>query len=276
MRLVFFFLFCLVLPVQAQAQPKTIMLTERNVLSLRGRIDGGSSAQLIKQLNLYEEEKVYLYITSPGGSVLNGLQIIEQIETMAARGISVYCIADFAASMAFAIFQACPTRYTTYSSILMQHQMSLSGLKGNLYNVENYIEFVRETDNRLDIQQAERMNLSVDVFQQKIMNDWWLSGGDIMKYGASDGEVRIYCQPGLVGKTDRLVVQAFFFDIDVVYSKCPLVREPLSLSVKHTENQTVSPVDTQQSILDYFSPSKYISLIEKKGTKDGLFLVTYN
>jgi len=273
---VFCFLLCLLLPTHAQ--PKTIMLNERNVLSLRGRIDGGSSAQLIKQLNLYEEEKIYLYITSPGGSVLNGLQIIEQIETMAVRGIAVYCIADFAASMAFAIFQACPTRYTTSSSILMQHQMSLSGLKGNLYNVENYIEFVRQTDNRLDSQQAQRLNLSVDLFQQKIMNDWWLSGEDILKYGASDAEVRIYCQPGLVGKTDRLVVQAFFFDVDVVYSKCPLVREPLSIAVKHAENQTAAPVDAHSIlVLDYFSPSKYISLIEKKGTKDDrLFLVSYH
>ena len=237
----------------------SIMLTERNVISLRGRIDGESTTQFIKKLNLYEEEKLYLYITSPGGSVMDGLHIIEQIETLSYRGIKVYCIADFAASMAFAIFQACPTRYTTSSSILMQHQMSLNGLKGNLYNVENYIDFVRQTDNRLDTHQAERLNLSVEKFQQKIMNDWWLSGEDIMVNGASDAQVRVYCQPRLVEKKEILTVQGFLFDAEVVFSKCPLVREPLSLTVKNNNSIPLS-------ILDGFFPSKYISMI-----KEGLF-----
>ena len=238
-----------------------IMLTDRNVISLRGRIDGDSTTNFIKKINLHEEETLYIYVTSPGGSVIDGLHIIEQIETLTYRGIKVYCIADFAASMAFAIFQACPTRYTTSASILMQHQMSLNGLEGNLYNIENYIDFIRQTDNRLDKHQAERLNLTVEKFQQNIMNDWWMSGTDILLNGASDELVRVYCQPSLVEKQDIITVQSLFFEAEVVFSKCPLIREPLSLTltVKNNTTQTISP-----SILDAFFPSKYISMIKKE------------
>ena len=236
-----------------------IGLTERNVITLRGRIDGTSTAQLVKAFNTYEEEKVYLYITSPGGSVMEGLHIIDQIDTLAARGIAVYCIADFAASMAFAIFQACPTRYTTSASILMQHQMSLHGVKGNLYNVENYLDFVRGADTRLDQRQATRLNLTLDAFQQKIMNDWWVSGADILEYGASDAQVRVHCQPGLVHRKDRVNIEALFFEVELIFSQCPLVREPLTITIKSKDNTTL-PVDLVEENIAHFLPSKYSKL----------------
>jgi len=49
-----------------------IMLTERNVISLRGRIDGDSTTNFIKK-NKSSRGRNIIYVTSPGGSVIDGL-----------------------------------------------------------------------------------------------------------------------------------------------------------------------------------------------------------
>ena len=98
-----------------------IKLDKNNFITLRGKITDQLSSDIIRKLNKYSFQELYLYITSPGGSVINGLQIIDQIKVLNERNIKTICIADFAASMAFAIFQSCHTRYITLSSIVMQH-----------------------------------------------------------------------------------------------------------------------------------------------------------
>jgi len=65
---------------------------------------------------------------------MEGMKIIDLINTLKKSGINVSCISDFSASMAFIILQSCQRRLAMVSSVLMQHQMSI-GLEGNIENV---------------------------------------------------------------------------------------------------------------------------------------------
>ena len=84
-----------------------------------------------------DSKEIYIYISSPGGSVMEGMKIVDLIKSLEKSGRQVSCISDFSASMAFIILQSCPKRLATFSSILMQHQMSL-GLEGNIENVNTF------------------------------------------------------------------------------------------------------------------------------------------
>ena len=98
-------------------EQKIIELNKQNLITLRGEIDEQITSEIIGKINKFTNSHLYLYIISPGGSVIEGLQIIDQLQSLAHKNIKLSCIANFAASMAFVIFQSCPTRYiTTYLS----------------------------------------------------------------------------------------------------------------------------------------------------------------
>ena len=169
-----------------------IGVSQKNLIVLRGQITGKSAADVRVRMNTVSVPTIYIYISSPGGSVMDGLTIVDQIEVMKHRGTEVHCIADVALSMAFVIFQSCPTRHVTTASILMQHQMSLT-VQGNLRNIETYMDFIRRTSLVTDTRQAERMGLDLNTFRLKVVSDWWLQGADIVVQGGADHLTLVYC-----------------------------------------------------------------------------------
>lgn len=208
---------------------EVIELKERNFITIRGPIGGISTTNWINQMNDISVDTLYIYLSSPGGSVMDGMKIIDQIETLSAQGVKVVCIADFAASMAFVILQHCPYRVSTKSAILMQHQMSL-GTKGNLENIKTHLDFINRVDYSLDKVQAERMGLTIEEFKAKTMNDWWINGHIAKDVKAIDEHVLVKCSKDLINKIEKVTMDTFFGPVDVKFSKCPLAREPLDLN----------------------------------------------
>ena len=125
MKFILTFLMCAVVSCY-----KVLEFNSRNLITIRGPIQGSSSTNWITAMNDRDPDvdTMYIYLSSPGGSVLEGNKLIDQIRTLQLSSVQVVCIADFAASMAFVIFQSCPNRYITTSSILMQHPKHCSSL----------------------------------------------------------------------------------------------------------------------------------------------------
>jgi ATP-dependent Clp protease protease subunit len=213
---------------------KILEFNSRNLITIRGPIQGSSSTNWITAMNDRDPDvdTMYIYLSSPGGSVLEGNKLIDQIKTLEMSGVSVICIADFAASMAFVILQSCPQRYALSSSILMQHQMSI-GLKGPLENVDNYLDFIHLIDNNLDKMQADRMNMTEVDFRNKVLNDWWIPGHMAKEYNAVDDLVMVKCSKELSPKRDRINVRTMFGTIEIIYAKCPIAREPLDIKMSN-------------------------------------------
>jgi ATP-dependent protease ClpP protease subunit len=64
-------------------EPELIEFKKDNFVSLRETINQDSSSRLLTKLNLIETKHntIYLYLNSPGGDVMAGLEIINYIKS---------------------------------------------------------------------------------------------------------------------------------------------------------------------------------------------------
>ena len=137
---------------------EVITLTNSNFVVIRGQITGKLASKVIIDLIEMRDKVIYLYISSPGGSVVDGMKIIQVIKGLELSGKKIICIADMALSMGFAILQYCSERVVMQSSILMQHQMSLQ-LGGSINNVNSYVSFIHSMNDEVDKKQSEKLGI---------------------------------------------------------------------------------------------------------------------
>lgn len=219
---------------EAQTFVKFIELDKGNHVVLRGPVTEESVTRLIVDFANVDEDDVVLYITSPGGSVLAGLNLIQHINYMQQRGHKVHCVTDFAASMAFAILQACDERYVTPGSVIMQHQMSV-GLEGQLLNVKSRQRLLNSMEEDMTRSQAARLKMTTQEFTELITSDWWLYGQEAVDRNAADKVIQVGCTRSLLESTVQttMYVRTFLgtMPVEVYYSGCPVARQPLKYVV---------------------------------------------
>uniref|UniRef100_A0A6C0IH87 Protease n=1 Tax=viral metagenome TaxID=1070528 RepID=A0A6C0IH87_9ZZZZ len=217
-----------------------------NFVSLREVINQDSSSKLLLKLNTIESkhETLYLYINSPGGSVMAGLEIINYIKSLQQRSKKIICIAHNAMSMAFVIFQYCSERCILHSSTLMQHQMSL-GIQGKLYDINSRMSYLNSLETKLNHDQASRLNMTEDKFTKLIQNDWWLYSDDIINNNVADKMVSIFCS--FDNYDEQVIVNTIFGEIQIKYSACPLINYPLHIvfpTINFSEKKKSEFMDT--------------------------------
>lgn len=238
----------------------TINLNENNMVSIRGPIDSESTNKFFQDImKIDKDEEVNIFINSPGGSVMEGLKIVSYIE-MLNNNIRVNCIADFAASMAFIITQSCQNRYALKNSLLMQHQMSLM-TRGNLFNLNNYMDMINDMNVELDKTQAQRINMTYEEFKDRITNDWWLYGSQAKEMNVVDDIVNVRCSDRLISGTEKTKVSTIFGDIEYTFNLCPLVRHPLK--IRFTKEFECNEINSEnykeysKKYLNYFNSHSY-------------------
>lgn len=230
-----------------------VELKDGNFISIKGTINEETTNKFMIDASQLSNDidNIYIYIHSGGGSVMDGMRIIEYMKVLEDT-YSVHCISDYSASMAFVILQYCEHRHTTISSLLMQHQMSL-GVKNNLFNMNNYLDMINKMNVHIDNTQAKRIGLSYDEFKDKITNDWWIYGTDTVDENVSDDIISIKCHQKLYKKTETLNIETFFGDIKITFNYCPLVRYPISIKYDKKAFEHMDDVDNyiQNTIRDY-------------------------
>lgn len=236
---------------------ETIQLEDKNLVALRGPIYKETSNKFFQDLKDFKGNSLNIFISSPGGSVMEGMKMIDYIETLKNDNVEVNCIADFAASMAFVILQSCSNRYTLNSGVLMQHQMSL-GVDGPLENLNNYLAMIEDINLNLNHNQADRIGMTPDNFSQKVMNDWWISGFSAKKYNVVDDNIMVTCDNNLYDKKSKLELASFFGNVELTFSKCPLVRNPLKVRFKNSDDSNHDNNHNINNIIDMYDPSSYL------------------
>jgi ATP-dependent protease ClpP protease subunit len=207
---------------------RVVKVTPDNIVMFRGHVTASSVDRVIQNLLNIKTKQVYLYLDTHGGSVLDGNSLIDVIETMQLNGKNVVCIADTAISMGFVIFQHCPTRYILPRAVLMQHQMSL-GIKGPLENLKTRLQFATDLDDQLSLEQARRLNMTLNDFKANTNHDWWLFGDQILKNNAADEKVRMVCDFDYMLHNTTFDAMTQFGPVKITFSKCPLVKMPLAV-----------------------------------------------
>jgi ATP-dependent protease ClpP protease subunit len=101
------------------------LVTIRDTISL-GVIE--TSANHIEQLSAKSKKPLFIFLNSPGGSVMAGSSVIDAVLLAQKRDVKVVCFSSvIAASMAFNIMAYCNERYALANTKLLFHPVSLSG-----------------------------------------------------------------------------------------------------------------------------------------------------
>ena len=234
---------------------EVVVLNENNFVVIRGTINGQSTSKVVAKLSDNSEKDLYVYLNTGGGSVIDGMQIVQTLLTIQKTGRNIHCIGNVALSMGFVIMQFCQNRYVLESSILMQHQMSL-GTEGQLMNIKSYMQFIDSMSESIDKRQAERMGMTLVDFKNKANHDWWMFGGDSVLNNAADKLVYIQCD---VKGTEVDFVPTFFGEAKLTFSRCPLARHPLKIEFENPiSNSTINREEALREIYKSYDLSTYI------------------
>lgn len=177
------------LPVTKKNVQKLVLKSDE-VVFLEGYIGPNSLAVARNILELSKKHKpVYLLINSPGGSVLDGAQIVSAIES-SKEPVYTVCL-QICASMAAIIHQYGTKRFSVDRSILMFHDAS-GGLQGSMPQMKSRLKLLDNYVTKMDANVAMRTGQSLDSFLSKVSNEIWLDAEDAMAQKYSDGLVSVF------------------------------------------------------------------------------------
>ena len=164
----------------------TKMLDDR-VIMLMTPVNNISITSVISQLlylNVKDSKKpIHLYISSPGGSVLDGYGIIDTMNLIEAP-VYTYTI-GLAASMGALIFLNGTNRYMLPHSELMLHQ-PLGGVSGQASDIEITANRIIKMKKDINEMIATRCNLALEEVEKFTDRDRYFSATEAIKYGLAD------------------------------------------------------------------------------------------
>ena len=167
-------------------------LLKDRIIFLSDQVDHNTASIVIAQLLFLESEdpdkEIYLYINSPGGSISDGLAIVDTMNYIKCPVVTI-CV-GMAASMG-AVLLACGTkgkRYAMPNSEVMIHQPLIAGggLSGQATEIEihsNHILFLRERLNKI---LSDATGKSLEEIKKDTDRDNYLTAEEALKYGLID------------------------------------------------------------------------------------------
>lgn len=167
---------------------KTILetLTDSRIIFINGEINSETSNSVIAQL-LYldsiSHDDIYIYLNTPGGSVSDGLAIIDTMKFVKSK-INTIAIGT-AASMGAVILACGDKRYCLKHSKMMIHQVYF-GVQGTMSDVSIVYDNVIDTKNSLMKLLSEATKQPVKKLEKDCDRDYWLNAEDALKYGLID------------------------------------------------------------------------------------------
>lgn len=150
------------------------LLKERNIF-LNSEINKASARSIITLL-LYlngqdNKEPIHIYVSGGGGSVYDGLGIIDVIKSIKAP-VYTYCI-GLAASMSAMIFLSGDKRYMFDNSYLMLHQ-PLGGVRGQASDIAILSAQILNVKERLSSMIASKSNLEPNSINDIVDRDCYI------------------------------------------------------------------------------------------------------
>lgn len=130
-----------------------------------------------------KNQPIYLLISSPGGSIMAGAQIINAIE---ASPVPVYTVClDLCASMAAFIHQYGTQRLMLDRSLLMFHDASGS-VQGPFPHVRSRFEAMNRYASRFNAYVANRVGISLEALEQSEHVEGWIDTEDATERNFND------------------------------------------------------------------------------------------
>ena len=160
------------------------------IVYLVGEINSSTALLVNAQLQYLamqsDKEDIHLYINSPGGSVSDGLSIIDTMRSIPCDVSVVVC--GLAASMGAIIASAGTPgkRKILPNSSMMIHQVRINHLEGKETDVRVLADWISKQKELLNQMLAENTGQPLEKIAQDTLHDYYLLAREAKEYGLVD------------------------------------------------------------------------------------------
>lgn len=168
-------------------------LLKDRIIFLGEDVNPTTSSLVVAQLLFLESEDpdrdISLYINSPGGSITDGLAIVDTMNYIKCN-VSTICV-GMAASMG-AVLLACGEkgkRFAMPNSEILIHQPLIGGggIAGQTTEIKIHADHMVKTREKLNKLLSERTGQSLEVINHDTERDNYMTAEEALKYGLIDG-----------------------------------------------------------------------------------------
>jgi len=167
----------------------SLLLTKR-IIFITGEINDINANSIIGQLLYLDSQNnndIFLYINSPGGSVTAGLGIYDTMNYIKSD-VSTICV-GLAASMGAFLLAAGTKgrRFATPNAEIMIHQPLISGgLSGQTTEIKIHADHMVKTREKLNKLLSEKTGQSLEQIEKDTERDHYMTAEEALKYGLID------------------------------------------------------------------------------------------
>ena len=164
------------------------MNNDSRIILLDAGVDELSSTYVILQLlyfnSLDETKPIYLYIDSPGGSIVHGLAIYDTIKYIKAPVYTV--VLSMAASMGAFLLSCGEKRSALRHSLILIHQPRVSfddvtGMKQS--KIDKMAKGLIKNRQELEQIMAENVGVPIEKMHEDCEHDYSMTAEEALKYG---------------------------------------------------------------------------------------------
>lgn len=175
-------------------ESKLIDLKKGTAVFLTDEVTAETSNKVIDGIREANHNKpgapIYLFLDSPGGSVLDGARVISAIQASKAPVYTV-CL-QICASMAAMILEYGHERYAVDRSIVMFHPASVgTQYQGELDKLVSRFSFLKRFVDKMDYYTASRSGQTYESFKAKSSRELWIDAEDALNGKYIDKIVRV-------------------------------------------------------------------------------------
>ena len=168
-------------------------LLKDRIIFLAEDVNQTSASLVVAQLLFLESEdpdkEINLYINSPGGSITDGMAIVDTINYIKCP-VSTICV-GMAASMGAVLLAsgAKGRRFATPNAEILIHQPLIAGggLSGQTTEIKIHADHMVRTREKLNKLLSERTGQSLETIEKDTERDNYMTAEEALKYGLIDG-----------------------------------------------------------------------------------------
>ena len=168
-------------------------LLKDRIIFLAEDVNATSASLVVAQLLFLESEdpdkEIHLYINSPGGSITDGMAIVDTINYIKCP-VSTICV-GMAASMGAVLLAsgAKGKRYATPNAEILIHQPLIGGggLSGQTTEIKIHADHMVQTRAKLNKLLSERTGQTLETIEKDTERDNYMTAQEALEYGLIDG-----------------------------------------------------------------------------------------
>ena len=170
-------------------------LLKDRIIYLGEDVNPTTSSLIVAQMLFLESEdpdkEIYFYINSPGGSITDGMAIVDTMNYIKCP-VETVCV-GLAASMGAVLLTAGEKgkRFAMPNSEIMIHQPLIGGggLQGQATEIKIHADHLVRTREKLNKFLSERTEKPLDVIEKDTEIDNYMTAEEALEYGLIDGSM---------------------------------------------------------------------------------------